>query len=446
MKARFRCTAAAIALIAATCTILPVSSEVLTLDQAVSTAESNNRLLKNARIEIGKAQHEVEVTKTKGLPDLVVTAEGSQMLMPVKFDFNKGVFGSFPGIGPVPAVDTTISAPQTFSLMANVTLLQPITQMHRVSLGVRMQKAGVEIARESWRSQKQILVSNVKQLYYGLAQLGSAKKTVGESIAFLTELEHFVSDNVKQGTVLESDLLEVQARLAKQRHQETSLSNTMASTRERLNVAMGRDVSSEFDIASVPAAVLPSMSLAELRDRAVKSRPEIRQSSLKVQIAQDDERSKKSEERPDLSLAVTYTRFQNIEVIPDQLLTAGVVATWKEPFDWGRRKNEREEKARAVEQASNGLDEAISEVSADVNARFRELQDSLSLMEADEAAVKAKEEKRRVTMNRYKENASLLKDILQADTELADANRQLIEDQMAAATARAKLDQAIGED
>jgi outer membrane protein TolC len=420
--------------------------EVLTIDDAVSIAEANNRLLKNAEIEIGKAQNEVEVTKTKRLPDLLMTAEGSQLLSPVRFEFDKGSLGTYPDVGPIPSVDTAISAKENFSVIANATLLQPITQLYRINLGVRMQKDGVEIARESWRSQKHALICNVKQLYYGLAGLASAKKTVGESIAFLTELERFVSDNVKQGTTLESDLLEVQARLARQKHQDFSLDSAIANTKEKLNVALGRDVSKDFSITSVSVAAAPTKSLAELQDYAGKHRPEVRQSSLKVRIARNDERSKRSEGGPEFSVGFTYTRFQNIEVIPDQLLTAGVVATWNEPFDWGRRKQERAEKAKNVQEAANGLEEARAEVTVDVDAGYRDLIDAISLLDADSAAVRAKEEKRRVAMNRYKENAALLKDVLESDTELADANRQYLDDQLAVSTAGAKLDQAIGED
>ncbi len=149
---------------------------------------------------------------------------------------------------------------------------------------------------------------------------------------------------------------------------------------------------------------------------------------------------------PDVSLGITYTRQQNIDVIPQQLFTAGVIMTWQDPWDWGRRKIERSEKALIRQKACNGLEETKSQILVDVNMKYRDLQDALSLLDADRIAVNAQEEKRRITMNRYKESASLLKDVLEADTSLADANRQYLQDQLAAATARAKLDQAIGED
>jgi len=423
---------------------IPTVGDTLTLDQAIETATTNNRLLKNAQLEIGKALSEVETTRIQGLPKISLLAEGSQMLAPVHFSFKQGVFGDFPVIGQVPSIDTTITSPANLSLVGNLSIMQPLTQLTRVRLGVRMKSALADITREDWRSQRNQIVSNVKQLYYGLAQIQSARNTVEESIKFLTEVERYASDNVNQGTALESDLLEVQAKLAKQRHELSSLDNTLTSTKEKLNVAMGQDVSIDYTISTVSDAAAPTLTLPELQALALKSRPEIHQAVLKSQIARDDVKFKQSESTPDVSLGLNYTRQQNIAIIPQQLITAGVVVTWQEPFDWGRRNIERSEKARTVQQADNGLEEAKSMIQVDVNMRYRELQDALSLLDTDRIEIKAKEEKRRIAANRYKESAGLLKDVLEADTDLADANRQYLSDQLAASSAQAKLDQAIG--
>ena len=126
-------------IIAISASLLPLQSngddginkkcETLTLEQAVNTAVCNNRLLKNARLDINKAESAVSTTRIKGLPNLYIMAEGSQLLAPVKFRFPMGVFGDYPVIGPVPFEDTTIESPANFSVIANATLLQPLTEL-----------------------------------------------------------------------------------------------------------------------------------------------------------------------------------------------------------------------------------------------------------------------------------------------------------------------------
>lgn len=421
------------------------SNEILTLNQAISIATTNNRLLKNAKLDVDNAHSEAAIIRTKMRPQISLTAAGSQLIAPVDFRFKQGMFGDFMNV-PIPATNITVSEAASFSVIANATIMQPITQIKRIKFGAHMQDAAEQIAVQDWKSKRNELVSNVKQLYYGLIQIKSSKDTVDESIKFLTELERFVDDNVKQGTALDSDLMEVQARLAKQRHELSVLNNSFDSTREKLNVALGRDVSTEFDITSVQEAASAPQTLAQINEYAMCHRPEVIQAELKTKIARYDQKSKQSEYKPDVSLGLTYTKLQNIDVIPQDMLTAGVIVTWNEPFNWGKKKQECEEKAKIVEQADNGLNEAKSQIEVDVNSKYRDLQDALSQLDVDRAEVNAKQEKRRITMNRYKENASLLKDVLEADTDLSDANRQYIQDQLAVSTARAKLDQAIGEE
>lgn len=418
---------------------------VLTLQQAIDAAIAGNRTLRNSSLDILNERAEVSRARIKGLPSVQINAMGAQLLKSVNTTFPQGAFGTFSGTGPIPATDTTITSPANFSVIANASIVQPLTQLTRVRLGVRMQRANAEISQEDWRSQRNSLVSNVKQLYYGLAQTQSAMDAVKESIKFLTELERFVSENVSQGTALQSDLMEVQARLAKQQHRLSTLSNSYQSTKEQMNVALGRDVSTDFAITSVPEAAAPSRSLTDIQAQALESRPEVRQARLRVQIAGDDVKSKRSEYIPDVGVGITYVRQYNIDVLPQDFLAAGVIINWQDPFDWGRRKLEVSEKVRVAEKAVNGLQETQSQVVADVNTRYRTLEDALSLLNADRLQVKAQEEKLRITTNRYRENASLLKDVLEADAALADANRQHLEDQMSAATARALLDQAIGD-
>lgn len=430
--------------VSARCADETSAPEPLTLEQAVAIAVANSRTLKSADLAANNAEKSVKLARIKGRPSLNIVAAGTQLLQPVDFNFPKGAFGTFPQFGPFPPTDTTVTSPANFSVLANASLIQPITQLTRVRLGVRMQQAAAEISREDWRTQRNALVANVQQLYYGIAQLQSARDTAAESITFLTELKRFVSTNVQQGTALDADLLEVQARLARQRQTSASLEHALQNTKEQLNVALGRDVATPFTITAVPAAAMPTDSLAELQAQAVRARPEIHQATLKTQIARDDAQSTRSESIPDVSVGISYTQQLDIAVVPQRIVSAGVIVCWQDPVDWGRRRLEREQKATTIVQADTGLAEARARVQADVNARYRALQDALALLDADRVEIHAQEEKRRVTMNRYTESTNLLKDVLEADTALANAHRQYLQDQLDASTARAKLDEAIG--
>ena len=73
--------------------------------------------------------------------------------------------------------------------------------------------------------------------------------------------------------------------------------------------------------------------------------------------------------------------FYNYEVLPRNVAVAGVLVNW-EPFDWKRRSNNVAEKARAVEQARNGAQQARSQIAIEVGAKYRRWSEAALLVPA----------------------------------------------------------------
>src|SRR5262249_53179687 len=91
----------------------PASTQIpmLTLEEAVSIAQENNRTIKNAVLASSIAADQIAEARTYRFPSLNVYGLGSQLLTPVDFSFQRALFGTFPGTGPIPAVDTKIHTP-----------------------------------------------------------------------------------------------------------------------------------------------------------------------------------------------------------------------------------------------------------------------------------------------------------------------------------------------
>src|SRR5262245_39669588 len=66
------------------------ASDVMTLDQAVSTSLAHNRQLRIAALEIEKAALDVDIAKTKRLPQLSTDLYGSGLLAPISFQVDAG--------------------------------------------------------------------------------------------------------------------------------------------------------------------------------------------------------------------------------------------------------------------------------------------------------------------------------------------------------------------
>jgi len=156
-------------------TPLPVAAQdPLPLDNAIQLALAHNRQVASASLQVDKAGDALAIAKTRRLPVLDVNFQAGQLLTPLEFTFPTGAFGSFPTTGPIPPAETTIATPRRPAALLYATFAQPLSQLHRINLGVRASELDQDAERERLRRARQALVTQVKRLYYGMLQIGRA--------------------------------------------------------------------------------------------------------------------------------------------------------------------------------------------------------------------------------------------------------------------------------
>jgi outer membrane protein TolC len=418
-------------------------AEVLTLDQAIGLALRNNQQVQVAALEVQKNEHAASAQRTRRLPSFNVSALAAQLLSPVDSHFDRGAFGTYPGVGPIPSQDTDVRTPRKLASVLSGQLSQPLTQLHRIKLGVRMRDAITASSREALRGQQHSVIAQIKQSYYQLLQTQSALDANEEALTFDRELERIVANDVTQQVALEADLLQVKAQLAQQEYETLALRDAFSTTQDQLNRLMGRDVRTEFRVSVVPETPALEQDLAALQKLALEQRPELREAKLKVTQADYDRQITKTQYTPDISLGLQYAQPYNVDVAPDKFFSIGIQLTW-EPWDWGRRREEMEEKRKVIEQAKKTAQDTQAQVLIDVNTQFRNLREAQERVRVTQALQAAHREKTRVVMNQYTQKAALLKDVLQERSSLADANHQYKESLLLFATAQAGLEKALG--
>src|SRR5260370_277931 len=174
---------------------------VLTLEDAVSLAQANNRLVKNAQLSVSMSDDQIAEARTYRFPSLNLYALGSQLLAPVGFTFQRGAFGSFSGIGPVPATDTRIHTPLRPTFYAVTQFSQPLSQQYKIGLNIKQAKLAKLVDEQKLRAQKQALTNQVKQTYYAILRTQSSLASSEENLEFDRELdrttERYVAEKCK---------------------------------------------------------------------------------------------------------------------------------------------------------------------------------------------------------------------------------------------------------
>lgn len=418
---------------------------LLSIEDAVSIALAQNRLVKNAALEAQKFDFRVSTAKSRRLPQFQFAVLGGELMHSFDFTFPEGAFGTYPGVGPIPNKEATIRNPARLTTFVTGNLDQPLTQQYKIGLAIHATEIGKDIAREDIRAERQKIAAQVRNAYYEIVATQASVDALREAVKTLEESQRVTKEYRLQKTVLQADALEVEARLAKSRFDLSVSENGLATQCEHLNQLLGRDVTTPFRVDYLPESDEADLSLQDARQRAQMARPEVRQAELKQKQAEYDRRLAKAEYIPDLSLSVRYMGLNNVEVLPGNVGVAGFYLSW-EPFDWGRRRNLVSEKAKTVEQARNGTEEARSQIAVEVGAKYRKWRDAVLLLKAARTQHDANTERFRVVSAKYQEQAALIKDLLEAQAHKTEADFQYQQALSSYWGALADLRRAMGEE
>jgi outer membrane protein len=419
--------------------------EVLTLDEAVALALRQNRTLASAAMSVDRAEQKVGAAKARRLPNLDFQGLAGTTLTPIRVTFPAGSFGVYPATGPIPSQESVIEAPRSMSGNVNLSISQPLSQLHRIGLNTKLSELGRDVEQQRLRESRTEIAAEVRRLYYSLLQSESMLRSKLEQVRVYRELDRLVGEQVRVEVALRSESLGVKARLASEEYGLTTLQGDISTAKEKMNLLLGRELDQDFTVAAVTDTRLEEVDLRTAMATALERRPDLAQAQLAVEQADTDLRMKKAERIPDISLGVSVVSFINVDLVPRTIAQAGLQVKW-EPFDWGRRGKERAEKTIQVEQAKLSAREARDRARLEVGERFRKLQEARLLVEAQQLSRDAADEKLRVSMSRNRYEANLVKDVLDAQASMSAAHSDYDRALLTFWTAKADFQKAIGQE
>src|SRR5882762_328059 len=418
---------------------------VLTLDEALQLAKSNNRDLKQFGLDVGKQREAFGEAKTHLYPRFDTSVLAAQLLAPLDFTINKGQFGTFPGTGPIPGANTDLHTPARPIAIASVTMTQPLTQLIRIHLSVVGQRLKADAAQFSFDEREQKLKDDVRQLYYQVLQSQLRYESQQSTVKYLEELLQLTDRRFRLQTALEADRLSVKAEAARAIYELTTIEDRLADRKEALNHLLGRSVQTEFSVEPVPAILPEQENLSAARAIALEHRPEMKLAANRMRQAEVATRSEKTRYIPDVSIQASYLSPANINFLPQNVGSVGALLTWQ-PWDWGEKRHKVRQAALAEKQAGLSAEDTREQILLEVNSNFRRLREALAHLAVTEAARNAETEKMRNQKEAYSRQSVLLSDLLKQQSSLADAEGQYHQAVLAYWSARAEFQKTLGEE
>ncbi len=419
---------------------------VLTLDEAVAAAMTNNRNVKTASLNVDATKEQYLAAKTKRLPSFSTYVFGAELLTDLSFIIKKGQLGTFAATGPIPDHDVNLgdsSKSPTAYVVGQAS--QPLLTLYKVNLNLRGQDLLVKQAAQQLESARQTISASVHQAYYGVVQAEQAVEATRASIQQYQELDRITVQYVSEKTALKSESLTVKAKLAQQQLSLLQLEDKLKSGEESLNELLGRDINTQFRTEPVTEPSPEEGDLQAAQAKALLVHPQIKEAGLTVDQAEIQRRLAKAQYLPDINLSFRYISPFGVNFLPQNIATAGFEFSW-DPFDWGARGHQLQQKTLVLEQSKQQLAETRAQILVNLDTQFRSLQEARLAVSVAVANREATHEKLRETTAQYGQKTALLRDVLQQQADAENADAQYNQAIASFWTAKANFQKAIGEE
>ena len=210
-------------------------AQELTFDQAIQMALRSNRPVQNAVIEAAKFDDRKASVKSQFLPSAHIFAIGAQPVAPFDFTISRGEFGKDSGRGQIPESNVQLRDAGSPHRSRGGSVIQPLSAIPTIRKQLALIDVEKKLADEQTRLDRQTLVRDVRELYYGIQSVQSAVRAARESVRLSQEVVRVTSEYVEKRQVLDVDYLEAQVHLAKAMESVLDIGNQRETLKSKLN-------------------------------------------------------------------------------------------------------------------------------------------------------------------------------------------------------------------
>lgn len=416
----------------------------LTLNEALRMASGRNLQILASGKEIERQNSIWDANAATRLPKVAVDTKHIRLLNPISFNIAPGSLGNFAATGPIPSQEIAISNVKGSQTQVQLTVTQPLTQLHKINLGLEAQEQAIEDATQKNRGDSISVAVQVQDAYLGLVDTQNALVAAKDSLEFTQEMERVTKEYLKEKTVLKADLLDVQTSRAQQQAQLVTLQRNYETQKEQLNYLLARDLRTDFTVQMPTVSQEVAKTIEELEAQAQEQRPDLAQARARLKQALINTEIARAAYIPDVGIQFGYLHNGNSGLLPGTYLTVALVATW-DIFDWGGREANVEARAKQAEEVTLQVEDARQRAALDVAQKFRAVQNLRAQEEAKKLQVDAAEEHHRVALAQYQVKATLAQNVLNTQAKLSSARRDYQKWQIDLAHSVAELYQAVGQ-
>ncbi|RFM26810.1 TolC family protein [Deminuibacter soli] len=394
----------------------------ITLPIAHQMALQQNRLLKIARLRVEESRDSLDGISSKYYPNINATggylyAGKTDVVIP------QGKFGNIASV-PIPDRDFKLFEGDHNMILAGANVVQPITQLTKVSTGVKVAKTNVALAQTQVQKAEWQVRQGVEQLYCGIL-LAQHKQQQAAANIRLTEIQLYdVESALMAGETDSTNHYGLQAQLAADEEKQLQANYDIADYSASLAELLGLPVNTRFELAPLPDSLAVLQPVETYVSQANDKNPDVQAAALTVQKAGLGVASARKEYTPDLSFIAGFSYQSVFDFLPASNYQAGLLLTWK-ILDFGTRKSVVKQRQHQQAAATESKQYTSDHVSAAVQKAYRQALQAQALVTAAQKAVLYRKKQLEFKQGQLAAGSILKREIVQTRADLTKAETDL---------------------
>jgi outer membrane protein TolC len=367
---------------------VPPQTMTLTLEEAKQRALNNSKLLNLAAMNAESKAFAVKAAQADYFPKMTGTA------MYMHFNDDLGTVLATQGrtvTGPrgrplltFPATAVNVAVLNQDSSLANIGVVQPLTDLLKVRQGVKIARADEQIAQAQREAGIRKLASGVEQLYWGLLAVRRIQAGAKEGVAG-AEL------------MAKTGALEARTALVEARQGLQEVDGQAADLQEQLNGLLDLPLCTNLELVEPALPVQPFSCADDVAALAVANSPEVREAEQTILKAQAALAAGKLDFVPSIGLTGGYVNQTGASYIQQDIGYIGVMGTYTF-VDWGKRRNVVRERQNLVAMATLKAQQTQDDVRQNAVKAFRDVAEAQDALKTAEEMVGLRKEAEKKAM------------------------------------------------
>ncbi|HYF30185.1 MAG TPA: TolC family protein [Chitinophagaceae bacterium] len=278
-------------------------TQVLTLEEAISTALKNNYNILLARIDSASAALDNSYANAAFIPQINANAGRAWNVNAQKVEFADGRKRDTSGL-------------KNNNINANVALNWTLFDGLRMFATRDRLAQLVELGELTVKNEVVNTIASVIATYYNVVQEKQQLRAIEEQMSINAERVKLADRRLSVGLGTRQELLQAQTDLNAQRSAQLGQRTAIEQLKQQLNQVMGVDIARSYDVLdTIP--INPSIQLEEVRSAAETNNPQLLIARKNIEISNTVLRERKAEFLPTLSFtsAYSFTRNNNNAVV-----------------------------------------------------------------------------------------------------------------------------------